>query len=299
MKVVQRLPRHPECTPDPMAARRLRLRLDLAHPALRIAIHGIEQLRLLDREQQEAEPVIGQCHQRIGRKPHRVRQSDDDRLVARNDRQCAEDRVAQTDRAGLAHIRQIHVAGGRVIMLQDVGLRGRDHATDLGRTAAHHPLDQVFAHGPLTARGRSVPPSSRREPTGSSSLLNAGGWMRVPLPAAGMIPHVTPSPDDRPATRRPRRPRPCRPHDGLRWVRPASAPVRGVRWPPGPRPARPRRASRARCCLRPGSPRRGGRKRPGPAIRLTGWARRTPRPRTGGRSGFSRGRSCRPGSGSG
>src|SRR4051794_34748644 len=41
----------------------------------------------------------------------------------------------------------------------------------------------------LTARGRSASPS-RRLPTGSSSLLNASGWMRLPTPAAGTMPHM-------------------------------------------------------------------------------------------------------------
>src|SRR4051794_4504000 len=55
----------------------------------------------------------------------------------------------------------------------------------------------------LTARGRSRP-SSRRLPTGSSSLENASGCMRLPCPAAGMMPHMI---DDllqftRPAVRR-------------------------------------------------------------------------------------------------
>src|ERR671912_343440 len=43
----------------------------------------------------------------------------------------------------------------------------------------------------LTARGRSRSPS-RRPPTGSSSLENASGCMRLPWPAAGMIPHMVP-----------------------------------------------------------------------------------------------------------
>src|SRR3982751_750379 len=43
----------------------------------------------------------------------------------------------------------------------------------------------------LTARGRSRSPS-RRLPTGSSSLENASGCMRLPCPAAGMIPHMVP-----------------------------------------------------------------------------------------------------------
>src|SRR3954465_8827437 len=45
----------------------------------------------------------------------------------------------------------------------------------------------------LTARGRSTPPS-RRLPTGSSSFENASGWIRVPAPAAGMIPHTIVAP---------------------------------------------------------------------------------------------------------
>src|SRR3954467_12867318 len=41
----------------------------------------------------------------------------------------------------------------------------------------------------LTARGRSVLPSNRL-PTGSSSLEKASGWIRLPAPAAGMMPHM-------------------------------------------------------------------------------------------------------------
>src|SRR4051812_14801090 len=37
----------------------------------------------------------------------------------------------------------------------------------------------------LTARGRSA-----RSPSGSNSLENASGWIRVPCPAAGMTPHI-------------------------------------------------------------------------------------------------------------
>src|SRR3954453_4716166 len=41
----------------------------------------------------------------------------------------------------------------------------------------------------LTARGRSTWPS-RRLPTGSSSFENASGWILLPTPAAGMMPHI-------------------------------------------------------------------------------------------------------------
>src|SRR5437762_11166158 len=41
----------------------------------------------------------------------------------------------------------------------------------------------------LTARGLSVEPSMRL-PTGSSSFENASGWILLPMPAAGMIPHI-------------------------------------------------------------------------------------------------------------
>src|SRR5215212_1964972 len=42
----------------------------------------------------------------------------------------------------------------------------------------------------LTAQGRSVTPS-RRLPTGRSSLEKASGWMRLPRPAAGTMPHMS------------------------------------------------------------------------------------------------------------
>src|ERR687897_502991 len=42
----------------------------------------------------------------------------------------------------------------------------------------------------LTAQGRSVKPS-RRLPTGRSSLEKASGWIRLPRPAAGTMPHMS------------------------------------------------------------------------------------------------------------
>ena len=42
----------------------------------------------------------------------------------------------------------------------------------------------------LTARGLSASASGRL-PTGNSSFENANGWMRLPIPAAGMMPHMT------------------------------------------------------------------------------------------------------------
>src|SRR3954462_14961318 len=41
-----------------------------------------------------------------------------------------------------------------------------------------------------TAQGRSIP-LSLRLPTGSSSLEKAKGWMRLPRPAAGTMPHMS------------------------------------------------------------------------------------------------------------
>src|SRR3954464_7606003 len=41
----------------------------------------------------------------------------------------------------------------------------------------------------LTAQGRSMPPSARL-PSGSSSFEKASGWIRLPRPAAGTMPHM-------------------------------------------------------------------------------------------------------------
>src|SRR5690625_4783960 len=46
----------------------------------------------------------------------------------------------------------------------------------------------------LTARGRVPTSSAMRPPTGSSSFEKASGWMRVPLPAAGTMPHISDPP---------------------------------------------------------------------------------------------------------
>src|SRR3954466_15969311 len=42
----------------------------------------------------------------------------------------------------------------------------------------------------LTAHGRAIP-ASVLLPTGRSSFENASGWMRLPRPAAGMMPHMS------------------------------------------------------------------------------------------------------------
>src|SRR5690242_21949068 len=42
----------------------------------------------------------------------------------------------------------------------------------------------------LTARGRSTPDSNLL-PTGRSSFEKASGWMRLPAPAAGTMPHIS------------------------------------------------------------------------------------------------------------
>src|SRR4051794_37639162 len=42
----------------------------------------------------------------------------------------------------------------------------------------------------LTAQGRSPIPSTRL-PTGSSSFENPSGWIRVPRPAAGIMPSIS------------------------------------------------------------------------------------------------------------
>jgi hypothetical protein len=41
----------------------------------------------------------------------------------------------------------------------------------------------------LTARGRSLPPSILL-PTGNSSFEKAKGWILLPIPAAGITPHM-------------------------------------------------------------------------------------------------------------
>src|SRR5690625_3292908 len=46
----------------------------------------------------------------------------------------------------------------------------------------------------LTARGRAPTSSAMRPPTGRSSFEKASGWMRVPLPAAATMPHISDPP---------------------------------------------------------------------------------------------------------
>src|SRR5438046_1421858 len=50
-------------------------------------------------------------------------------------------------------------------------------------------LNMRSTRNSLTARGRSTSPT-KLLPTGSSSLEKPRGWIRVPMPAAGMMPHM-------------------------------------------------------------------------------------------------------------
>ena len=103
----------------------------------------------------------------------------------------AEDRVAQARRLRLDRRRRSRrAADAAAVVVEDVGLAGRDHEADPCRRP---PRSMRSTRYSLTARGRSMP-SSRRLPTGSSSFEKASGWMRVPL-AGGRddAPHRTAS----------------------------------------------------------------------------------------------------------
>ena len=96
-----------------------------------VADHRVEQFRPVDREGQEGEPVVGQPRQRVFRKPDRVGQADQHGFVGMDQRQGAEDRVAQTGRLGLHDISDGGRADRAAVILQDVGFPGRDDKADL------------------------------------------------------------------------------------------------------------------------------------------------------------------------
>jgi hypothetical protein len=101
------------------------------------------RLGSLDREEQEGEPVrVDQAEAVLG-KPDRVGQADDDALAGRDQRHGAEHRVAQPARARLHDIGEDGVAQTGAVILDDVGLGGRDHQADLAarRPAACAPRD--------------------------------------------------------------------------------------------------------------------------------------------------------------
>ena len=141
----------------------------------------------------------------------------------------------------------------------------------------------------LTARGRSTPPSSSRLPTGSSSFENASGWMRLPLPAAGMMPHMAQASSR--ATAAPARP-PERVELRARCAAVCSSSVRSRARRGRSRASSARRHSSASSAslggrARPGSRGPARRTRPAPPTSRSGSARRTPPPRTAGPTGSS------------
>src|SRR6185437_5739644 len=76
MKLMIDAPRHAEGAPDPTRGRMARFDIDSRYAPALVGDHGIEELRMIDGEEKERQPVIGQRAQGIRRKPDRVRQSD-------------------------------------------------------------------------------------------------------------------------------------------------------------------------------------------------------------------------------
>src|SRR4051794_31068040 len=116
---------HLERTPDPVRAG-----IVLLDPYLDYAfsIHGdrVEELRLLDREQQERQTIVGQRSKSVDREPDRIGQADGDRFVTPEQRQRAEDRVAQSGGLGLYGVDDVGVAITRSEVFKDVRLAGAD-----------------------------------------------------------------------------------------------------------------------------------------------------------------------------
>ena len=69
--------------------------------------HGVEKLGTLHGKQQEDERVVGQRAKRVLREPDRVGQADQDGLIGADQRQRAEDRVAQARRLRLHDVADV------------------------------------------------------------------------------------------------------------------------------------------------------------------------------------------------
>src|SRR6185437_2576434 len=104
VKRAEDMARHLERDPNPMRAGIRSLDLDLAHMIFLIEQNGIEEFGPLDGKEQERQLIVRENADPILREPDRVRKADRDRFVIGNQRDRAEDRVAEAGGARLHHI---------------------------------------------------------------------------------------------------------------------------------------------------------------------------------------------------
>src|ERR1041385_4209758 len=100
---------------------------------------------MVHRKYEKRQSIIRQRTEPILRKPDRVGQTDNDKLIAIDKRQRAKDRITQTRRRSLHRVAERRWSNLTAEVFEDVRLARRDYETNLGRAALDHPFDQVFA----------------------------------------------------------------------------------------------------------------------------------------------------------
>src|SRR5690349_21137450 len=99
---------------------------------------------MIDRKHEERKILVGKRREPVDGKPDRIRQPDDNDLFRRDQRTCAKNSVAQTDRVMLDRVTNVSRSTLAAEILDDVRLTRRNYKTDLVSTRPHHAFDQVF-----------------------------------------------------------------------------------------------------------------------------------------------------------
>jgi len=124
MQRMERAAGETEGAPDPARARRVGFDVDGDDAIMRVEHDGIEAMRLVDGKEQEREALVRQVRERGFRKPNRIGQAHQHRLVETDERHRAEDRVAQPIAARLHDIGDGGRAVTGAVIIDDVVFAG-------------------------------------------------------------------------------------------------------------------------------------------------------------------------------
>src|SRR4051794_36883029 len=109
---------------------------------------------MIYRKKQERQNIIWQLSKTILRKPHCIRQPEEDLLAFVNQWNGAKESVAKSVGVRLPQKENETRADTPTVILHDIRFARRNDETNLGRPAANHSLHEVFTDG---ARALDIP----------------------------------------------------------------------------------------------------------------------------------------------
>src|SRR5439155_24378486 len=133
----------------------------------------VKQLGACDGKKQKREPAVGQELKTFSGKPHGIGQADDDLVFGSDQRQGAENRIAEPVRVLLNRITQRSVFNAATKVVDDVSFFSGDDETDSRHAGCKHALDQVLADGAGTFGFPVLSCADREQLLGKREWLNS------------------------------------------------------------------------------------------------------------------------------